>query len=238
VIRRLAGTQAPYSVTVEVEDVDAYWSFWLDGAGAEVRLRFNPRRAVFTENRLRQFVMHEILGHALQSASMADTCRREDVPWVRLLSVHLPHQVALEGLAQAMPLFIAPENTRLIARVRFEHYQQLVRAELHLAINAGRPVAECAAHARARAPFWTATAIGDALSDRGRDPLLRSYLWAYPAGIDWWVALADSGDARTVEHVLRAAYRRPLTPTDLAGLWPAGPPIGGPGGGWVHSAES
>jgi hypothetical protein len=31
-------------------------------------------------------------------------------------------------------------------------------------------------------------------------------------------------------EVLNAAYREPLTLTDLADLWPAGPPIGGPGG--------
>jgi hypothetical protein len=184
---------------------------------------------VFTENRLRHFAMHEILGHALQSASMAAICAREEVPWVRLLSVNLPYQVMFEGLAQAMPLLIAPDNTRLSARVRFDHYQQLVRGELHQAINAGHSVADCAAHARARAPFWTSAAIADALSDRGTQPLLRTYLWAYPAGIDWWVNLADHADSETSGSVLRAAYRRPLTPADLAGFWPSGPTIGGPG---------
>jgi hypothetical protein len=228
-IRAIAETDAPYNVTVEIHDVDDYWAYWLDGAGSDVRLRFNTRQAVFTQNRLRQFAMHEILGHALQSASYAQTCTEQDVPWVRLLSVNLPYQVTLEGLAQAMPLFLTPDDTRLAARVRFDHYQQLVRAELHQAINAGHSVAECADHARARAPFWSPAAIGDALSDRGKEPLLRTYLWAYPAGIDWWVNLADTADSETIGSVLRAVYRRPHTPADLAGLWPIGPRIGGPG---------
>lgn len=228
-IRALAETDAPYTVTVEIQDVDDYWAYWLDGAGADVRLRFNTRQAVFTENRLRQFAMHEILGHALQSASYAHVCTERDVPWVRLLSVNLPYQVMLEGLAQAMPLFLAADDQRLAARVRMDHYQQLVRAELHQAINAGYSVAECADHARARVPFWTPAAIGDALSDRGKEPLLRSYLWAYPAGIDWWVNLADTADSATIGSVLRAVYRRPHTPADLAELWPAGPRIGGSG---------
>jgi hypothetical protein len=50
--------------------------------------------------------------------------------------------------------------------------------------------------------------IADALSDRGADPLLRSYLWAYPAGIDWFVNLADA-NAMAAASILQAAYRSP-----------------------------
>jgi len=41
--------------------------------------------------------------------------------------------------------------------------------------------------------------------------------------------LADQADAATIDNVLRAAYRHPLTPADLQSLWPTGPAIGGPG---------
>ena len=78
-------------------------------------------------------------------------------------------------------------------------------------------------------PFWTDATIADLLADRGANPLLRSYLWSYPAGLDWFAALADRA-ATVAPEVLRAAYREPLTPDDLAALWPTGPPIGGPGG--------
>ncbi len=228
-VRTLAGTDASYTLTIETADVDAYWSYWLDGAGQDVRLRFNLRNTTFTQVRIRQFALHEILGHALQSASYAATCAGGNVPWVRLLSVHAPCQVMLEGLAQALPLFVATEDKPLVARVRLDHYLQLVRAELHRAVNAGAVVADCAEHARARVPFWTDAQIADILTDRGSDPLLRSYLWSYPAGIDWFVTLADTADTTTAGKVFHAAYRRPLTPTDLAHLWPAGPPVGGPG---------
>nr|WP_241841818.1 hypothetical protein [Pseudofrankia sp. BMG5.36] len=128
-----------------------------------------------------------------------------------------------------MPLFITPDDTPVTARVRLDHYLQLVRAELHQAVNAGSPVAECAQHARARVPFWTESTIADILTDRGNDPQLRSYLWAYPAGIDWFVNLADTADTATVGKVFRAVYAQPLTPHQLTQLWPAGPRIGGPG---------
>ncbi len=77
-------------------------------------------------------------------------------------------------------------------------------------------------------PYWSDEDIADLLTDRGSDPLLRSYLWAYPAGIDWFVNLADS-NATEAPAILQAAYRRPLTPGELAALWPSGPVFGGPG---------
>ncbi|OHV34081.1 MULTISPECIES: hypothetical protein [Pseudofrankia] len=226
-IRELAHANAPYTLTIETAEVDAYWAYWLDGVGQDARLRFNLRTVSFTKVRIRQFAQHEILGHALQCASYA--AGADDADWPRLLSVHLPYQVLLEGLAQAMPLFLTPDDAPLVARVRLDHYLQLVRTELHRAINDGATIADCAAHARARVPFWSPATIGDALTDRGNDPQLRTYLWAYPAGIDWFVTLADNADADTVGKVLRAAYTQPLTPNDLTQLWPTGPRISGPG---------
>ncbi|TDD67444.1 hypothetical protein E1293_38060 [Actinomadura darangshiensis] len=225
-VRQVTGSQAPFNLTIETTEVDAYWAYWLDGAGDKVRLRLNLRRASFTKVAARQFALHEVLGHGLQGASWSARAAADDVPWVRLMSVHAPQQVLLEGLAQALPLFIAPDDELLGARTRFDHYSQLVRAELHIALNQGASIAELADHARYRMPWTTEAAIADVLTDRGVNPQLRSYLWAYPAGIDWFANLADA-DRPTRTTVLQAAYRDPLTPNDLAALWPAGPAIGG-----------
>jgi hypothetical protein len=46
--------------------------------------------------------------------------------------------------------------------------------------------------------------------------------------MDWFAALAEAG-GEVSREVLRAAYRAPLTPSDLAALWPDGPVVGGPG---------
>jgi hypothetical protein len=86
----------------------------------------------------------------------------------------------------------------------------------------------CVKYARAHIPYWTNEDIADQLTDRGADPLLRSYLWAYPAGIDWFVNLADANTPEA-SAILRAAYRKPLTPGELANLWASGPPFGGTG---------
>ncbi|MEV4252455.1 hypothetical protein AB0J52_04740 [Spirillospora sp. NPDC049652] len=227
VVRGLTGSDAPFELRIEPADVDAYWAYWLDGAGSRVRLRLNLRNIAFSEVAARQFALHEVLGHGLQSASWSARCAAEDVPWVRLMSVHAPHQVLLEGLAQALPLFAAPDDPMLRTRVRFEHYNQLVRGGLHVALNDGVSVEEVAERARRDLPWTSDAGIADLLSDRGADPRLRSYLWAYPAGIDWFVSLAEAGDPELHRTVLQAAYRDPLTPSGLAALWPSGPAIGG-----------
>ncbi|MBF6412638.1 hypothetical protein [Nocardia cyriacigeorgica] len=227
-VRRATNTTADYELTIEAADVDAYWAYWLDGAGHRVRLRLNTRNASYTAVQARQFALHEVLGHGLQSAAIAARCATEDVPWVRLLSVHGPQQVLLEGWAQAAPLFITPDDPALVARVRLEHYAQLVRAELQLAINAGTSVEDCASRAQSRIPWWTDGYIADLLADRSTNPQLRTYMWAYAAGIDWFVNLADSASP-AAEAVLVHAYRSPLTPAELQQLWPEGPTIGGPG---------
>ncbi|MEV0661703.1 hypothetical protein ACIBI3_05050 [Actinomadura luteofluorescens] len=225
-VRQATGSEAPFNLTIETAEVDAYWAYWLDGSGDNVRLRLNLCRANFTKVAARQFALHEVLGHGLQSASWTARATAQEVPWVRLMSVHAPQQVLLEGLAQALPLFVAPDDELLVARTKFDHYNQLVRAELHIALNQGVGITELADHARFRMPWTTEAAIADLLTDRGANPQLRSYLWAYPAGIDWFANLA-AADKATSTTVLQAAYRDPLTPTDLAALWPSGPPIGG-----------
>ncbi|MFC9973470.1 hypothetical protein ACFVH6_21510 [Spirillospora sp. NPDC127200] len=223
-VRTIAETGAPYRLSIENVELEAYWSFWLDGAGSDVRLRLNLPNVDFTRVGARQFALHEVLGHGLQSASFS--ARAAGAPWVRLLSVHAPQQVMLEGLAQALPLMVLPGDKVLAARTRLDHYVQLVRAQAHVDINAGVPVVECADFMRKAVPWWDDARIAAQLADRGADPLLRSYLWAYPAGIDWFVALAEAGDA-VVRRVIKAAYRDPLTPEDLMRLWPEGPVVGG-----------
>jgi hypothetical protein len=93
-------------------------------------------------------------------------------------------------------------------------------------LNAGAPVEQCTDHARSRVPWWSNSQIAGTLADRSADPLLRTYMWAYAAGIDWFANLADA-DQATIRRVLHASYRAPLTPGDLESLWPQGPTIGG-----------
>ncbi|WP_433734915.1 hypothetical protein ACQP0C_41655 (plasmid) [Nocardia sp. CA-129566] len=226
-VRNMTGSTADYELSIESTDLDVYWSYWLDGAGQKTRLRINRRNARFTKVLARQFALHEVLGHALQFASISAHCAKEDVPWIRLQAVHAPSQILFEGLAQAMPLFVAADDKQLVARVRLDHYLQLVRGQLHIALAHGESLSELADRARRYVPFWTDTQIADLLTDRGANVLLRSYLWSYSAGTDWFVRLAESAPGDTAREVLHAVYRAPHTPAQLMELWPDGPTIGG-----------
>jgi len=225
-VRKLAGATTEFNLLIETVRLDAYWSYWLDGAGRDARLRINLANTSFTLNDAYRFALHEILGHALQYASIADYAESHEVDWPRLLSIHCPHQVLFEGLGQVLPLIADPNSGLVCARVRLDHYFQLVRAELHLLINNGESATACRDHALRRVPFWTETIIARDLFDRSVNPQLRTYLWAYPAGIDWFVNLYEAGGPLTGE-VLKEAYKRPLDPSELHALWPAGPVIGG-----------
>lgn len=225
-IRKLTGASAEFTLTIENVALDAYWTYWLDGAGRNARLRINLANASLTETDAYRFALHEVLGHALQYASLADHAETHDVDWPRLLSIHCPHQVLFEGLGQALPLIADPDNELIRARVRLDHYLQLVRAELHVLINDGDSAMMCRDHALRRVPFWTDHSIARELSDRSVNPQFRTYLWAYPAGIDWFINLHEAGGTLMAE-VLHEAYRRPLDPSELRALWPSGPTIGG-----------
>ncbi len=225
-VRKLTGASAEFNLSIENVELDAYWSYWLDGAGHNARLRINLANASLTLNDAYRFALHEVLGHALQYASLADHAESHEVDWPRLFSIHCPHQVLFEGLGQVLPLIAHPDNQLVRARVLLDHYLQLVRAELHVLINNGESATACRDHALRRVPFWTCTVIARDLFDRSANPQLRTYLWAYPAGIDWFVNLHEAGGTLAAE-VLNEAYKRPLDPSELRALWPAGPAIGG-----------
>jgi hypothetical protein len=218
-VRAATGTTATYDLTITSVDEAAYWSYWLDGAGRSARLRLNLRNARYTKVQVRQFALHEVLGHALQFASLAQRCEDDDVPWIRLMSVHAGHQVLFEGLAQALPLFVTPDDAQLIARVRLAHFTELVNATLHVAINEGESAASCVARARDLMPHWPEARIANVLNDRSVNPLLRSYLWSYPAGLDWFTSLAKESP-HVAAHVMREAYSRPLAPAELEAMAP------------------
>ena len=225
-IRRLVDTDAKFNLTIEDVEVDAYWSYWLDGAGHDARLRINKKKAEFTRVDAYRFALHEVLGHALQYSSLTAQAESDTVEWPRILAVHCPHQVLFEGLAQVLPWIASPEDQIVTVRTRLDHFTNLVRGQIHILLNNGVTVADCRALAQRQVPWWTDKEIAREFCDRSRNPQFRSYLWAYPAGIDWFIRLIETSDAPLAE-VLREAYKQPLTPTELHKLWPTGPVIGG-----------
>jgi hypothetical protein len=225
-VRRLVDTDANFNLTIEDVEVDAYWSYWLDGSGHDTRLRINKNKASFSHVDAYRFALHEVLGHALQYSSLTAQAEANTVEWPRILAVHCPHQILFEGLAQVLPWIASPDDEIVVARTRIDHFMNLIRGQIHILINNSVTAADCRDLAHRQVPWWTDDEIARELYDRSRNPQFRSYLWSYPVGMDWFVRLVEAGGATPTE-VLREAYKRPLTPSELHELWPAGPIIGG-----------
>lgn len=225
-VRQLVNTTTEFTLTIEDVEVDAYWSYWLDGAGHDARLRINRNKASFSRVDAYRFALHEVLGHALQYSSLTTQAEANYVGWPRILAVHCPHQILFEGMAQVLPHIVSPEDKLVAARTKIDHLMNLVRGQIHILINKGGTAADCRDLSHRQVPWWTNEEIAGELYDRSRNPQFRSYLWSYPAGMDWFVRLVEADDA-TLAEVLRAAYKRPLTPCELHKLWPTGPTIGG-----------
>jgi hypothetical protein len=225
-VRRLADTAANFNLTIEDVEVDAYWAYWLDGAGHNARLRINKRTASFSHIDAYRFALHEVLGHALQYTSLTAQAEANTVEWPRILAVHCPHQILFEGLAQVLPWITSLNDEIIVARTRLDHLMNLVRGQVHILINSGGTAADCRDLAHRHIPWWDDEEIARELYDRSRNPQFRSYLWSYPAGIDWFIRLVEAGGT-TLAEVFREAYKRPLTPGELHELWPTGPVIGG-----------
>lgn len=225
-VRRLVDTAAEFNLTIEDVELDAYWSYWLDGSGHDTRLRINKNKASLSHIDAYRFALHEVLGHALQYSSLTAQAEFNTVEWPRILAVHCPHQVLFEGLAQVLPWIASRDDEVVVARTRIDHFMNLIRGQIHILINSGVTAADCRDLAHRQVPWWTDEQIANELYDRSRNPQFRSYLWSYSAGIDWFIRLVEAGGTTPTE-VLREAYKRPLTPSDLHELWPAGPIIGG-----------
>jgi hypothetical protein len=69
-IRRLVDTDADFNLTIEDVEVNSYWSYWLDGAGHDTRLRINRNKASFSRVDAYRFALHEVLVNSLQYFSL------------------------------------------------------------------------------------------------------------------------------------------------------------------------
>ena len=113
-VREFVGTDAPFALTVETADVDAYLGLLARRGARSGAAAAQPAPGPVHRGDGPAVRRDQILGHALQGASLSHVAANTDVPWVRILSVVTPQSTLFEGLAQAMPLFVAPAGPRVV----------------------------------------------------------------------------------------------------------------------------
>jgi hypothetical protein len=100
-VRKLTGANAEFTLSVESVEVDAYWSYWLDGAGRNARLRINLANASLTSLDAYRFALREVLGHALQYASLADYAESHEVDCRGCSAFTAPTRSSSKGWAKS-----------------------------------------------------------------------------------------------------------------------------------------
>ena len=106
-IEVLTGQTITFEIEVSFVEIDEYWRFWVDGQGDRFRLRFNRFRDGFSISQIDQFVLHELIAHCGQASGWRNEIMAGRLnPIHGLTAIHTWEQGHLEGLAQAIPLFL------------------------------------------------------------------------------------------------------------------------------------
>lgn len=213
----------PYEIITVPED--AFWLNYVEGVYNKYILKINsdPRHLQRrTEGKAKLLAIHEILGHLVQMKSWQDAIEKGTLlQCLGETDVFDSEQVALEGLAQNMHLFVPEVYASLDDKVRLEIAQdglrQMVYNNVHVIINSepmtpNRATKRVFDYITKYLPAEDPSEIRKQVLDRMKGPYNKTYLYAYGVGLlvhQWAVAILNpEGRAR----LLKLNENQPLTP--------------------------
>jgi hypothetical protein len=213
-----------FRLRIEFVNLREYWGYWVDGKGIQFRLRFNRHNLVegYTHSEAVQFVYHELLAHCCQMAVWRTRISEEKIPrYFGLTTVHSQEQFLLEGLAQALPLFVKSDLTQspiFLSRLLLGHFRSLINNNVHIMINNGATVEDCVRYASRYAPFVRSSQLAEGLASRSNNPLYRSYEFVYPRSFDVFLRLAEDFPEKFRTNFLTAVYNQVLFYKQIIGF--------------------
>jgi hypothetical protein len=215
-IEQLIGRPLEFEIEISFVDIDQYWRFWVDGVGTRFRLRFNRFKDGFTPSQIDQFVLHELVAHCGQATGWRHQIASGTLnPIHGLTAIHTWEQSHLEGLAQAIPLFLHDNiSDELRARVLKDALRQALLNNAYIAAEDGQSPEAVFAACHEVLPIKKPLRFFKSLGDQKRHAQLRSYMFAYPDGV---LALIDRLDNDTSEpnEFLKRSFERPFLPSEL-----------------------
>ena len=189
-----------FDVTFESVDVDAYWSYWVDGAGLQYRLRFNRSNRAYGRSEVTQFVLHELLGHCGQASKWYNAPGLSN--FARLLSVHTYEQVHLEGFGQGLPLLLqATRDTLTEVRAVYVLLREMVLNNAYLDLALGKPIEGVVDAATRHLPVVDYDRLLKNLAAQVHQPIMRTYMFSYPKGIELVSLIAQHEDAASASSI-------------------------------------
>lgn len=215
-VEKIIDQQLSFEVDVSFVEIDQYWRFWVDGVGDRFRLRFNRFREGLSASQIDQFVLHELVAHCGQATGWrSEIIAGRLNPIHGLTAVHTWEQSHLEGLAQALPLFLDRDiSDELRARVLKDALRQALLNNAYIDTENGMLPDQALAACHTILPVDKPLRFFKSLADQKRHPQLRNYMFAYPGGVLALLASLAQTDFDRVGF-LRKSYRQPLTPSEL-----------------------
>ena len=210
-LEREFGLRPDFKLDIQRVDVDAYWTYWVDGTNGKYRLRLNRSSGKkYRESEIDQFVLHELVAHCSQMAAWQNSFKAGDLGAAEAVtSVHTWEQPLLEGIAQALPLMMNSSDLLVQGRALRELLRQTLLNNIYIAIESGEN------------PLDLLRFYSDFLyiEDEERflrnffqyqnNPQLRCYMYAYPLGFMSIFENYISG-SQSSSALVRAAFSRPM----------------------------
>jgi hypothetical protein len=216
-VEQLIGRSLEFEIEISFVDIDQYWRFWVDGVGTRFRLRFNRFKEGFTPSQIDQFVLHELVAHCGQATGWRSQIAAGALnPVHGLTAIHTWEQAHLEGLAQAMPLFLQENiSKQLQARVFKDALRQALLNNAYIASEEGQSPEAVYAACHEVLPIKKPLRFFKSLGDQKRHAQLRSYMFSYPSGVLAIIQRLDKGKGEQDEF-LKRSFERPFSPSELA----------------------
>lgn len=211
------GLDFDFDLKFEFVDVDAYWSYWIDGTGNQYRLRFNRSDRQYLQSEITQFCLHELIAHCGQASSWRKNIIAKKLPhFAGLLSIHSCEQVLLEGLAQGLPLLLDKyEGSLVCLRAKKDLLRQLALNNCYIRAESGLDVDEIFKEYNEIFPATNIDRLVKDVSNQQRNPNLRSYMFSYPKGFEMVYEISAEKDFNKVDNFINSAFNKPMLFKDI-----------------------
>ncbi len=214
------GVDLDFNLDFEFVEVDAYWSYWMDGKRDRLRLRFNRSDRTYPTSEVSQLCLHELIGHCGQFHGW----RRQIVdgvlpPFHGVTAVHSLEQLHLEGLAQGLP-FLLPETEGTLVRLRAKKdlLRQMLLNNCYLGAEQGANVETVFSQYTSMMPVTDMDRLIKDVGDQQRNPVLRTYMFSYPKGFELVHRIGQGGPPEAVKSFIQRSYRAPMAVAEIATL--------------------
>jgi len=213
-IERRFQLKLDFDLRFEFVTEDAYWNYWIDGSGRSYRLRFNRSDRTYGTSEVTHFCLHELIGHCGQASGWYGSSKLSK--FARILTVHTCEQVHLEGFAQGLPFLLQDVHSFVELRAVLGRLRQMLLNNAYLSIANGRPIEDVVAMFERSVPVTDRDRLVKNLADQALEPIMRTYMFSYPKGIELIHSLSKQADG--VSSFINRSITEPMTASEIQAL--------------------